>query len=117
MKYPVVAENFRIALAENNMTQQKLADVSGIGKSSISHYCNGSHCPDNLRAIQLAKLLKVNPLWLMGLSDNKEEVSEISELNELFRNSPLDVQASVMTLLRAAQPHHEQTDLPEETDK
>ena len=76
MKYPIVSRNFLTALSDINMTQQELANISGIGKSSISHYCHGTHCPDNIRAIQLASILKVNPLWLMGLSETKEPVPE-----------------------------------------
>ena len=112
MKYPIVARNFLTALSERNMTQQDLANISGIGKSSISHYCHGTHCPDNLRAITISKILNVNPLWLMGLSEIKEPVSEdkAAELERLFFNAPLNVQESVLTLLKAAQPlteHHD----------
>lgn len=112
MKYPIVSRNFLTALSDINMTQQELANISGIGKSSISHYCHGTHCPDNIRAIQLASILKVNPLWLMGLSETKEPVPEdkATELENLFFNAPEDVQKSVLTLLRAAQlpsEHHD----------
>ena len=85
------------------MTQQQLSAVTDIGKSSISHYCNGTHCPDNLRAIKIAKILNVNPLWLMGLSDDKKPVdnSKTTELETLFNNASPEVQRSVLTLLKA----------------
>lgn len=105
MKYPVVSKNFKLALSEKNMTQQELSNISGIGKSSISHYCNGTHCPDNLRSIKLASILGVNPLWLMGLSNNKEPIPSktLSELDSLFANVSPEVQDSVMTILKASQ--------------
>lgn len=112
MKYPIVSRNFITALSDSNMTQQDLANISGIGKSSISHYCHGTHCPDNIRAIKLAEILKVNPLWLMGLSEIKEPVTKdrAVELESLFFSAPQDVQDSVLTLLKAAQPPSEHHD-------
>lgn len=114
MKYPLVSKNFKIALKENNITQQELSNKSGIGKSSISHYCNGTHCPDNLRAIKIAGILNVNPLWLMGLSDIKEPApkDKLSELDSLYENAPPDIQESVLKILKSCQlssdPHRKQ---------
>lgn len=106
VKYPEVAKNFATALEDNNMTQQQLADSADIDKSSVSHYCKGTHCPNNLRAIKLARILNVNPLWLMGLSDDKQPAdnSKATELELLFNNASPEVQRSVLTLLKASQP-------------
>lgn len=119
MKYPKVAENFIIALFDNKMTQQQLADRCGIGKASISHYVHGTHCPDNIRAIQIAEILHVNPLWLMGLSEIREPVddSKMQEFQRLFASASDEVQQSVMTLLRASQPQSELREGQEEKDK
>ena len=67
------------ALLDANMTQQELADKSGIGKSSISHYVNGSNEPGNKSAFEMAKVLNVNPAWLMGLDVPKESISTLEE--------------------------------------
>ena len=67
MKYPITAQRLREALDKANMTQQELSDKSGIGKSSISHYINGSNEPGNKSAYAIAQVLGVNPAWLMGL--------------------------------------------------
>lgn len=38
MKYPITAKRLREAMEAMNLTAQELADKSGVGKSSISHY-------------------------------------------------------------------------------
>ena len=61
------------------MSQQELADKSGIGKSSISHYVNGSNEPGNKSAYALAEVLNVNPAWLMGLDVPKESIETLQK--------------------------------------
>ena len=70
-KYNEVAKRLREALHESKMTAQELSNRSGVGKSSISHYMNGFHCPSNINAGKMAKVLNVYAAWLMGLSDDK----------------------------------------------
>ena len=59
---------FRINEAMNDigMSQQELADLTKLGKASISHYVNGHHQPGNKAVLALANILGVNPAWLMG---------------------------------------------------
>lgn len=66
MKYETTATRLRTALGRSGMTQQQLADASGVSKSAISHCINGRHTITNLTAKPMAQVLKVNPLWLMG---------------------------------------------------
>lgn len=66
MKNEVTAKRLQLALSNANMNQQELVEKSGVGKSSISHYINGSHAPSNISAGKIAKVLGVEPLWLMG---------------------------------------------------
>lgn len=72
MKNELTAKRLQIALIRSNMRPQDLADASGVSKSSISQYVNGSHSPSNISAAKIGKVLNVNPLWLMGfdVSDN-----------------------------------------------
>lgn len=74
VKFPIVAQRFRTALANANMTAQELSTRTGVLKSSISHYVNGSHCPTNKTAFILAQALDVNPAWLMGFDVPEEDV-------------------------------------------
>ena len=72
MKNELTAKRLQIALSRSNMRPQDLADASGVSKSSISQYVNGSHSPSNISAAKIGKVLNANPLWLMGfdVSDN-----------------------------------------------
>ena len=66
MKNEITAKRLTLALSNANMKPQELADKSGVSKSSISQYVNGSHAPSNISSGKMAPILKVNPLWLMG---------------------------------------------------
>lgn len=71
MKNPVTAQRLRQAMDEMNMKAVELSERSGLGKSSISQYLNGSHSPSNISSGRMGKVLKVNPLWLMGFDVSK----------------------------------------------
>ena len=66
MKYEITAMRLKMALERKGMIAQELADTTGIHKSSISQYINGSHAPSNLSAGKMAEVLGVNPVWPMG---------------------------------------------------
>lgn len=66
-KYAENARRLKIAMKEADITQAELSIKTGIGKSSLSHYMNGSHWPDdNLKIGKIASVLDVDPAWLMG---------------------------------------------------
>lgn len=71
MKYPITAARLKEALNDNHMKPQELSDASGVNKSSISQYVNGSHAPSNTSSGAMARVLKVSPLWLMGFDAPK----------------------------------------------
>lgn len=76
MKNEVTAKRLQLALSNANMNQQELVEKSGVGKASISQYINGSHAPSNISAGKIAKVLGVEPLWLMGFDVSmKKELS------------------------------------------
>ena len=66
MKNPITAQRLSTALSNANMIPQELANASGVSKASISQYLNGSHAPSNISSGKMAKVLNVNPVWLMG---------------------------------------------------
>lgn len=66
MKNPITAQRLSLALSNNNMIPQELSNASGVSKASISQYLNGSHAPSNISSGKMARILNVNPLWLMG---------------------------------------------------
>ena len=65
------------ALLTANMKAVELSSLSGIPKSSISQYLSGYAIPKTDRTYMIAKVLKVNPVWLMGydvpMYENKQE--------------------------------------------
>ena len=66
MKSPVTAKRLAIALSNTKMRPQDLANASGVNKASISQYLSGAHAPSNISSGKMAKILNVNPVWLMG---------------------------------------------------
>lgn len=66
MKHPETARRLTYILNLRKMTAQELSNKSGVGKSSISHYVNGTNEPHNKNAGLMADALGVNPQWLMG---------------------------------------------------
>ena len=86
MKYKITSQRLSESLYRVNMKPQELANASGVSKSSISQYINGSHKPSELTAKRLAKILGVNPLWLMGYNilDKSLDFSKDSEYISKF---------------------------------
>ena len=77
MKNMETARRIREALNDCNMKPQDLADASKVSKASVSQYVNGSHAPSNISAGKMAKVLGVNPLWLMGFDAPKHTDSDV----------------------------------------
>lgn len=79
MKYPETAKRLTQAMNAIGISAQELSRRSGVGKSSISHYVNGTNKPHSINAGALAKVLNVDPMWLMGF-DVEQKESPISAL-------------------------------------
>ena len=111
MKYELSAIRLREAMNDIGISQQELANKSGIGKSSISHYINGSNQPGNKSAFLLGKVLGVSPTWLMGLDVPKKENVDISdrdmdkawELYQRYINLPPEFRKAADALLKIDQ--------------
>ena len=75
------------ALKHNNMTQSKLSEISGINTSTISEYIKGKYDPSRSRIIEFSKILKVNPVWLMGfdVSIKNSETFSIYQKKDLLK--------------------------------
>ena len=71
MKYPETARRLNEAMNDINIKAVDLSARSGVSKSSISHYMNGTHTPSNVAATALSEVLGVNPVWLMGFDAPK----------------------------------------------
>ena len=99
MKFLETARRLKTALDSKNMKPQELADLSGVSKSSISQYVNGSHKPSNMSAGKMAEILGVDPLWLMGFNCPKT-LNANSQFGTHFEMS--NVEQDLLTHYRAA---------------
>lgn len=73
MKHELTAKRLQVALHNANLSAQELSNKSGVAKSSISQYVNGSHKPSNISSGKMAAVLNVNALWLMGFDVPMQE--------------------------------------------
>ena len=87
MKYETSAKRLIVAMARKGIIAQELADRTGVHKSSISQYVNGSHAPSNINAGKMAEVLEVSPVWLMGydvpMLEPKKHPGECGTMAEL----------------------------------
>lgn len=71
------------------MSQKQLADITGLTSVSISYYVNGKCLPKRNVIAQLAEILEVSPVWLMGF-DKTEDQSDAStkkiKINKILSN-------------------------------
>lgn len=82
------AKRIKMLLEETGMTQQELADKSGVHKSKISKYLKGEYCPKADSAKKIADVFNVSPVWVMGVESPKYLVSEAGKktIVEITRN-------------------------------
>ncbi len=66
MKNEETAKRLKFAMDAHKLTAKQLSDKSGVSEPSISQYLHGTFAPKNKTAAKLAKVLHVNPMWLMG---------------------------------------------------
>lgn len=69
----ITSKRLKMALAERNISQQDLADLSNVSKSSISQYIHARNAPSSHNARAMATILGVVPEWLMGFGDDNIE--------------------------------------------
>ena len=100
------------ALSIRGIKQSELCTLAKIPKSSLSLYLSGAYEPRQDRLYEMAQVLDVDPVWLMGfdvpmerknISPDKVELTEGEKLVlELFRKIPEDRQPEALELLRVA---------------
>lgn len=64
------AKNLDKILNATGISLTDLSKKTGVSKSALNHYLKGDLIPSEENAEKMATVLKVNPLWLMGLQKN-----------------------------------------------
>lgn len=106
-----MAQRIRELRKEKGLTLEQVADIVGVGKSTVRKWETGMIANMKRDKIaSLAKALGTTPAYLMGWKETEKESSP-SELSltegealmlELFRKIPEDRQAAALELLKAA---------------
>jgi repressor LexA len=97
---------------EKGMTLEQVADIVGVGKSTVRKWETGMIANMKRDKIALlAKALGTTPAYLMGWKEEKEQPISLNEqkltegekiLLDLFRQIPEDAQKMYLEVLRAA---------------
>lgn len=77
-----IGKRIRTALEVRGMKAIDLSKATGMSKSSISQYMSGKNDPKQDKIYAMAKVLDVNPVWLMGFDVPMESVVSIEATKE-----------------------------------
>lgn len=104
-----MAQRIKILRQEKGLTLEQVAEVVGVGKSTVRKWETGMIA--NMRRdkiADLAKALGTTPAYLMGWNDAEKSPSEVvltegeKLMLDLFRQIPKDRQPEAIDLLRVA---------------
>ncbi len=73
MKLLKFAENLRMALAENEMTQKGLADFLGTTQQTVSRWLKEVNEPDLATLLEICLHLSISPNEILGYDDITEQ--------------------------------------------
>jgi transcriptional regulator with XRE-family HTH domain len=107
-----MAQRIKALRQEKGLTLEQVADVVGVGKSTVRKWETGMIANMKRDKIaDLAKALGTTPAYLMGWEENEEKKDSPSEpsltegekvLLDLFNRVPEDKQQLVLQMIRAA---------------
>ena len=67
-----VSERLSEIMREKHISCRKLSDMTGITKSSVNNYANGSRPIPLDKLQQMANALGVSAAWIIGWADNRD---------------------------------------------
>lgn len=82
-------ENLRRARLEKKLTQQQVADLLGVAKSTYCQYETGASEPNILRLKKLAKILGTNIDSLLGIESPEQLEKDFNRLKDKFGEEKL----------------------------
>ena len=77
-------ENLRKARLEKKLTQQQVANLLGVAKSTYCQYETGASEPNILRLKKLAKILGTNIDSLLGIEPPEQLEKDFNRLKDKF---------------------------------
>ena len=77
-------ENLRKARLEKKLTQQQVADLLGVAKSTYCQYETGASEPNILRLKKLTKILETNIDSLLGIEPPEQLEKDFNRLKDKF---------------------------------
>ena len=86
MNTSIFQKRLKELMNEQGVSQKTICEKTKIPKSAMSQYVNGYMLPKTDRLYLIAKLFKVNPVWLMGLDVPKEIDKCCESDNELDKD-------------------------------
>jgi transcriptional regulator with XRE-family HTH domain len=107
-----MAQRIRELRKEKGLTLEQVADIVGVGKSTVRKWETGEIA--NMRRDKIAKLaeaLHTTPAYLMGWNEGEEKSVPVSEdalsndeklLIDLFRQIPSESRPLVLSMIKAA---------------
>lgn len=107
------SERLKIVMKNKNISNVELADKLGLHTSTILRYKNGKVQPSDNRIIAIADILKVNPKYLLGQSNEiKIPLTSIEKNNNLYNAMILELYNIVLEtnhrtdLLKSVEPSY-----------
>ena len=79
-----LSERLKEALRMRRMTQKELAVKAGISIGNITHYVYGRNQPKREYLLNIAKVLDVNFMWLMGYDAPVEVEEELIDTEKII---------------------------------
>lgn len=78
-----IGDTIKLLREERRISQQQLADILQVGRSTISMYESGSRMPDDSTKEQICDLFNVDMNYLFGKTNTRNSYREESNLEEL----------------------------------
>ncbi|WP_421527691.1 LexA family protein [Morganella morganii] len=101
-----INERIRLKRRELGMTQQALADKTGVNRVTVTGWEKGDYQPNGVNLQQLAEALETNAKWLTdGVTDEQTNVS-FSKFNNSRGEYPLISWVSAGNWCEALEPYH-----------
>lgn len=96
----MLVERLRNLRKEHDFTQQEIADLLGIKRTTYTMYENGKNTPDMNILAKLSKIYHVSTDYILGLDDTMILTGEENRLLDLYRNANSTIREIVLFALK-----------------